>query len=226
MPLIVEDGRCPAFANSYISLADADAFLCGRGLWAATPATEAPGPDEPEGADSGPDSVDKGGVEPKEESAPVLDAEIVAAKESALIRAFDFLNTLKWKGKKPCWERIPAWPRENVPIPGADPVEFIEPDFIPMAVQFAQCELAALIYGGYGVFAPRERGGQYSSLSESKSESVDVLSESESRSLAYKDGAPLETYLPSVYPLIEPFLEEISGRPKCGFTVTPILQSC
>ena len=236
MPIIVEDGRCPQFANSYVSLADADAYLVARGLWPETPLTEAPSV-EPEGADEIPElpetqaeeadenegenanegDTDKDGDAP--ESSPIPDAETVAAKEGALIRAFDFLNTLQWKGKKPCWERLPAWPRENVPIPGVYPEEYIDPDLVPQAVKQAQCELAGLIYNGHSLFAPTERGGKVKSVSDSTTESVDVLSQSQSHSVTYADNAPLETWLPSVYPLIEPFLEVVPGQAKCGFTV-------
>lgn len=228
MPLIVEDGRCPALANSYINFEDADLYLVERGLWPETPVMETEKPDD------GQENIepDEGGIEGQNDeeqgddeiTGPVPDARIVKAKEAALIRAFDFLNTLKWKGRKPCWEKTPAWPRDNVPIPYSDPVEYIEPDCIPRLVVQAQCELAGLIYNGQGIFAPLEHGGKVKSVSDSSTETVDVLSESKSHSVTYADNAPVETWLPSVYPLIAPFLEEVPGEIKSGFTVHNVLR--
>ena len=40
------------------------------------------------------------------------------AKTVALLRAADYLNTLQWKGIAVTWDRVMAWPRENVPQPG------------------------------------------------------------------------------------------------------------
>ena len=76
MPLIVEDGRCPQFANSYVSLADADAYLISRGLWQATPMVET--------ADLS-DNSEIGQNAPTQ----IPDAEITTAKEAAL-EYFDF----------------------------------------------------------------------------------------------------------------------------------------
>lgn len=208
MALTVEDGRCPDFANSYVSLEDADRYLTGRGIWPETPLVEKPEQDGSEDAES---AID-------EEDATAADAGLVKDKEAALIRAFDFLNMLKWKGRKPCWERLAAWPRDNVPVPGSDPVEYIEPDCVPRLVVQAQCELAALIYNGYGPFAPREHGGRVKSESNSSTETVDVLTESKSHSVAYADDAPTEAWLSSVYPLLAPFLEEVPGEAQCGLS--------
>lgn len=215
MALIIEDGRCPAFANSYVSLEDADSYLVGRGIWPATPMLE---PDET------PDLLEEGETAGENEAAEAIpDAAMLAKKEAALVRAFDFLNTLKWKGKKPCWERAAAWPRENVPIPCLTPVEYIDPDLIPQAVIQAQCELGGLIYNGYGPFAPVEHGGKVKAVSDSESKGLDVLSKSKSHSVTYAEDAPVETWLPSVYPLLAPFLEEIPGQAKSGFTVHDVL---
>lgn len=41
MPIIVEDGTMPVGANSYASLADADAYLVPRSLWPETPQDDA-----------------------------------------------------------------------------------------------------------------------------------------------------------------------------------------
>lgn len=223
MALIVEDGRCPAFASSYVSLEDADAYMVGRGLWPATPLNEPEMPQEPDEETDNTEDAEIPENEAGNDSA-IPDAAVVANKEAALVRAFDFLNTLKWKGKKPCWERIPAWPRENVPIPDSDPVEYIDPDLIPQAVIQAQCELAGLIFNGHPLFEPLEHGGKIRSVSNSKTETVDVLSESASNSVTYADNAPVETWLPSVYPLLAPFLEEIPGKSKSGFVQIPVLK--
>lgn len=270
MPLIVEDGSCPENANSYVSLAQADAYLVPRNLWPITEIEKPSEPEKPENPDNPelPDGEDpdKGGTqiegfqgramgtdekeeeevedtgggeiepenpdepqEPEQElpdtSKPDDDPEI-AKKEAALMRAFDYLNgPLKWKGQKVCWDRIPAWPRVNVPIPGTNPnrPQYIEDNFIPEAVCRAQMELAAFIYNGRDPLAPKERGGKYQQKSDSKSETVDVLSESESHSIAYADNAPIDDFFPSVYPLLRPFLDEVPGESQ-GFTVHQILR--
>lgn len=149
----------------------------------------------------------------------------IAKKETALMRAFDYLDTLKWKGQRVDWQRQVAWPRKNVPVPGCNPYspEYIADDIIPDAVKKAQMELAALIYNGVDMFKPLERGGQYQSQSDSFSKSVDVLSKSESHSVAYASNAPKDTWLPSVYPLLRDFLDEVPGETN-GFTVHSVLR--
>ena len=187
MSLIIEDGTMPSGANSYVSLADADAYLVQRGLWEATP------------ADSGEATV--------------------AKKETALIRAFDALNTLNWKGNVPDWQRVTAWPRENVPMPGpqkkgSDEPEFLPDNIVPNAVVQAQIELAAAIYGGLNPLAPIERGGKVISMSEASREGdLDVIGGDEkSYAVTYAESAPVETYLPAVYGILTPFLAEIPGK--------------
>lgn len=283
MPLIIEDGTLPENANSYVTLAQADAYLVPRNLW---PATEVEKPVEPEepiepvdpdnGEDNGqeneqrqyqnePEGFYEYGIVPKfitepfsndgndsgefwiegnnedtddkeesQEPEPELpdtskpdENPDIAKKEAALMRAFDYLNgPLVWKGSKVGWQRMVAWPRENVPIPGCNPKkpEYIPNDIIPEAVCRAQMELAAYIYNGRDMFAPLERGGKYQSKSDSKSESVDVLSESESHSIAYSDNAPIEDWLPSIYPLLKPYLDEVPGELKSAFSVHDVLR--
>lgn len=114
---------------------------------------------------------------------------------------------------------IPAWPRMNVPIPGVEPVEYIDPKTIPRAVIQSQCELAALIYNDNDLFAPVEHGGKVKSVSDSTTETVDVLSESKSHSVTYADNAPVESWLPAVYPLLRDFLDEVPGESPCGFQI-------
>lgn len=185
--LIVEDGTMPEGANTYVSLADVDAYLVQRGLWEATP-------------DDAGDSV-------------------IAKKEAAIIRAFDAMNTLNWAGDVPDWQRVTAWPRQNVPMPGVKPKPGEEPtflpaDMVPRAVVQAQMELAGLIYGGLNPLAPVERGGKIISMSESSKEGdVDVIGgDSRSYSVTYAESAPVETYLPAVYGILGPYLREIPGK--------------
>lgn len=185
--LIVEDGTMPEGANTYVSLADVDAYLVPRGLWETTP-------------DDAGDSV-------------------IAKKEAAIIRAFDAMNTLNWAGDVPDWQRVTAWPRQNVPMPGVKPKPGEEPiflpaDMVPRAVVQAQMELAGLIYGGLNPLAPVERGGKVVSMSESSKEGdLDVIGgDSKSYSVTYAESAPVETYLPAVYGILGPYLREIPGK--------------
>ena len=194
--LIVEDGTMPEGANTYVSLADVDAYLVPRGLWETTP-------------DDAGDSV-------------------IAKKEAAIIRAFDAMNTLNWAGDVPDWQRVTAWPRQNVPMPGVKPKPGEEPtflpaDMVPRAVVQAQMELAGLIYGGLNPLAPVERGGKVVSMSESSKEGdVDVIGgDSRSHSVTYAESAPVETYFPAVYGILGPYLREIPGKSGllCGRVV-------
>lgn len=206
MTLIIEDGTCPEGANSYESLEAADAYLVPRGLWPATPLVV---------------DVETGMVTP--------DAEMVTAKKAALIRAFDALNgPPDWKGCKVDWQRIPAWPRLQVPIPGTarKMFQYIPSDMVPDAVKRAQMELAALIYNGRDVLAPVERGGAVVAESHSTTEGgVSVIGgDSESHSYTYAEDAPAETYLPSVYPLIADFLFSVPGVKNNNFSVVGIVK--
>lgn len=236
MALIVENGFYPDGANSYVSLEDADKYLVPRNLWPETPLKaveppeEPPEPENPETPDTPETLADETGGDtpvepdnpeepPQPEPVPEYDEAAIAMKEAALMRAFDWLNSLKWKGRKHCWENIPAWPRINVPVPGSCPEEYIDPYCIPRAVIQSQCELAALIYNGNDLFAPVEHGGKVKSVSDSTTETVDVLTESKSHSVTYADDAPLETWLPAVYPLLRDFLDEVPGEMRNGFQV-------
>lgn len=195
--LAVEDGSCPEGAQSYVSLEDADKYCLPRNLWAATP-------------------VDEAGE---------ADATAMSAKEAALIRAFDYLNgPLEWLGEKIDWQRVPAWPRVNVPVPGTGgkPPQYLPDDLIPEAVKRAQIELAAMIYKGRDMFAPVERGGEYASKSDSSEKTIDVITISESHSLTYRDSAPVEDWLPAVYPLLAPFLAKTPGKAQGGFQVVNV----
>lgn len=153
---------------------------------------------------------------------------VIAKKEAAIIRAFDALNTLNWVGDVPDWQRVTAWPRENVPMPGVMPKPGEEPtflpaDMVPRAVVQAQMELAGLIYGGLNPLAPVKRGGKIVSMSESSKEGdVDVIGgDSKSYSVTYAESAPVETYFPAVYGILGPYLREIPGKSGmiCGRVV-------
>lgn len=144
---------------------------------------------------------------------------ILSKKETAIIRAFDALNTLNWVGDVPDWQRVTAWPHENVPMPGAKPnpgekPSFLPADIVPRAVVQAQMELAGLIYGGLNPLAPVERGGKVVSMSESTKEGdLDVIGgDSKSYSVTYSEAAPVETYLPAVYGILRPYLRAIPGQ--------------
>lgn len=153
---------------------------------------------------------------------------VIAKKEAAIIRAFDALNTLNWVGDVPDWQRVTAWPRQNVPMPGVMPKPGEEPtflpaDMVPRAVVQAQMELAGLIYGGLNPLAPVERGGKIVSMSESSKEGdVDVIGgDSKSYSVTYAESAPVETYFPAVYGILGQYLREIPGKSGmiCGRVV-------
>lgn len=192
MPIIVEDGTCPANSNSYISLADADTYLVPRGLWPVTPNV----PGENEGDPAAPDQV------------------TTAAKGSALLRAADYLNTLQWYGQPVDWQRTMAWPRIGVPQPGGSNGAVLPDNIVPKAVAQAQAELAGLIYGGTNPLAPVERGGKVIAEAHSTTEgSIDVIGgDSKSDSYTYADGAPIETYFPAVSGLLRALLAIIPGK--------------
>lgn len=144
---------------------------------------------------------------------------VIAKKEAAIIRAFDAMNTLNWAGDASDWQRVTAWPRQNVPMPGVKPKPgedptFLPADMVPRAVVQAQMELAGLIYGGLNPLAPVERGGKVVSMSESSKEGdLDVIGgDSKSYSVTYAESAPVETYLPAVYGILGPYLREIPGK--------------
>lgn len=188
--LIIEDGTCPTGSNTYASLADADAYLVPRGLWPVTPDVAG----ETGGDPASPDPV------------------MVAAKEAALLRACDYLNTLQWRGQPVDWQRTMAWPRMDVPQPGGSKGAVLPDNVVPKAVAQAQIELAALVYSGTNPLAQVERGGKVASESVSESKSVDVISKSESHSVTYADSAPIETYFPAVSGLVAVFLSVVPGK--------------
>ena len=188
MALIVETGACEANSNSYISLADADAYLVPRSLWPVTP--DVPGENEGDPA--------------------VPDPMVVIAKEAALLRAADYLNTLQWRGQPVDWQRTMAWPRIGVQLPDGGTIPM---SLVPKAVAQAQTELAAMIVAGTNPPAPAERGGRVvSETHTTKAGDIDVIGgDSQSDSYTYAEGAPIETYFPAVVGLLRPYLAVVPG---------------
>ncbi len=186
--LIVEYGSCPEGSNSYISLAVAETYATDRGLWPVTP--DVPG--ENDGDPAVPDPV------------------MVAAKESALLRAADYLNTLQWRGQPVDWQRTMAWPRIGVQLPDGGTIPM---SLVPKAVAQAQTELAALIVAGTNPLAPAERGGHVvAETHTTKAGDIDVIGgDSQSDSYTYSEGAPVETYFPAVVGLLRPYLSVVPG---------------
>lgn len=169
MALIIEDGTMPEGANAFVSVAEADAYLSARGLGWPLP-----------------------------ESDVTPDANL-AAKEAAIVRASDYLNTLAWRGAKADWNWPMSWPRKGANIPGSVD-EFIPEDVVPTQVKRACMELAVLFYGGEDLLAAQERGGRIAS------ETVGPISTS------YFDDASSETFYPAVAGLIGDFLTAIPGE--------------
>lgn len=169
MALIIEDGTMPEGANAFASVDEADAYLSARNI-ASWPV-------------------------------PASDLEQdnnLSAKEAALVRASDYLNTLAWRGVKADWNWPMCWPRKDVPVPGSDKV--IPADVVPVQVKRACMELAALFYAGEDLLAAVERGGRVAS------ETVGPISTS------YFDDASNETFYPAVAGLIGDFLTVIPGE--------------
>lgn len=169
MALIIEDGSMPEGANTFAGVADTDAYFSVRGNDSWPAST---GTDE--------------------------DANLTA-KESALVRAADYLNTLYWKGRKVQWDWPMCWPRQGVGIPGGDEDDLIPDNVVPMQVKRACMELAAIIYSGADLFESVERGGGI------KSETVGPIS------TTYFDDASGETYYPAVAGLIEGLVSVVPG---------------
>lgn len=201
--LIVEDGACTADANTYMSLAEADAYCVARGLWPADAAsadigmnsgstenTDVSGTDT---ANSAAASMNSGGTD---------NAALSQRKARALIRAADWLNALpggQWRGEPRHPQGVMAWPRTGYAG-------------VPSAVKRAQAELAALLFAGADVLAPQAHGGVVLSASESVARSVGPLSQSATRNVNYGDGAAVGMYYPAVVGLLEPYLRVTPGR--------------
>lgn len=198
--LIIETGQIEQGANSYATLEEADAYCALRSLWPENPASNP----EIGGSDELPETLSK------------ETEEAIRQKEAALIRAFDWLNTLDWLGEKLDWQQQTEWPRKNVPIPGTDPdkPEYVPEWHIPHAVVFGQIEMAALIYAGHNPLEPLKRGGKVISESHSKSEGgIDAIGgDSQSDSYTYSDSTPVDTWYPAVLARLAPFLATVPGK--------------
>lgn len=131
-------------------------------------------------------------------------------KQSALIRAADWLNGMDWKGSPVDMMRVMAWPRDGVQL---SPNFSVEPDSIPQAVVIANIEAAALFYNGEDPFAPMEHGGAVAAYSEG----VGPLSESKT----YKDSAPDETAYRAVTARLRMYLYSVEGE-SGGFKVSKL----
>lgn len=190
MPILVEDGTMPEGANSYAALDTADAYLVPRGLWPETPLT-----------------VDH------DAGTSTLDAVMVARKESALLRATDYLNGIAWKGQISDWQRVMAWPRTGVSLPTGSGC--VPDNTVPLAVGTACIEMAALIFGGDDPLAVVDRGGLVASESHSLSKgNVDVIGgDSISDSYTYAASAPTGKYYPALR-LIEVYLLTVPGKAR------------
>lgn len=195
--LVVASGLCPIGANSYAELAQADSYLVPRGLWPATESVAA--------AD---------GTE-------LDDQKTVLAKERALIRSFDWLNSLEWLGEPLHWEQEAAWPRKNVPMLYGSGC--VSDAIVPQAVIRAQFEVAALVFNGRDMLAPQEHYGAIRALSVSKKEGdVDVIGgDSESLSYTFADPVSSVAYYPAVASLLRPYLAKIPGATS-GFQTVDI----
>lgn len=169
MALIIEDGTMPEGANAFVTMAEADAYLSARSLQWPMPESD------------------------------VAQDENLTAKEAAIVRASDYLNTLAWRGSKVDWNWPMSWPRKDAPIPG-ETEKCIPETVVPVQVKRACMELAALFFAGEDLLAAVERGGRIAS------ETVGPISTS------YFDDASSETFYPAVAGLIGDFLTVIPGE--------------
>ncbi|MGL5474007.1 MAG: DnaT-like ssDNA-binding protein [Citrobacter braakii] len=129
--LIVEDGTMPPGANVYADVETCDAWQQARGSEAWTVPDD--GPEDPD---------------------------ITARKEAALILAADYLNGLRWKGRRAASGRVMAWPRVEVIDGDGYPVAR---DAVPQQVVNANCYLAGLAFDGMSLQPSLERGGRIQS---------------------------------------------------------------
>lgn len=125
--LILENGTCPTGSNAYATTAMCD-------TWQGIRNSETWPPAPADGEDPN-----------------------LAAKESALIKATDYLNGLNWRGKRADGGRLMAWPRvDTVTVDGYPVPEKSVPD----AVKAANCYLAGLVYAETDLQPILERGGR------------------------------------------------------------------
>jgi hypothetical protein len=78
-------------------------------------------------------------------------------KVISIIKATDYLNGLNWSGRKYYPDQIMAWPRNNASNSYGIGLPC---NIVPMAVKYASCYLAGLIYSGIDIQPVLERGGR------------------------------------------------------------------
>lgn len=196
--------------NSFVTVAEADAYAAAHGLssWPQPPGQQDPGepvseepdPGEPDPGEPDPEEPDPEGPEPDEaepgEVEPGQDDSHLAAKEAALIRAADWLNTLAWRGARVEWDQPLCWPRKGMVFEGVKVPE----DAVPEQVKAAQMEAAALLLSGKDLFAAQERSGRI------QQETVGPIT------VRYFDDASAGAFFPALAGLLAPFLTQIPGR--------------
>ena len=176
--LIIEDGMMPEGANTFATVEEADAYFAARN--------------------------DSGWPVPFSD----LDADPnTPAKEAALIRAADYLNTLQWNGEKVDFDWQLCWPRRGCTVGNASVPE----DIVPRLVRTACLELAREFFGGTDILAPQEHGNRV------QSETVGPIS------TTYFDDASAETYFPAVAGLLSQYLRVIPGKGGNTFTTRKVI---
>lgn len=133
--LIIEDGSMPQGANSYASTATIDKWQAARNN------TDWTIPDDPDN-------------DPNQEE-----------KDAAAIKATDFINGLRPKGKPRLdpvtgVSRVMIFPQDGLVDPYGRPVPN---DVVPPQVVVAQCYLSGLSYSGTDLQPILERGGRVQS---------------------------------------------------------------
>lgn len=132
----------------------------------------------------------------------------LAEKESAIIKATDYLNGFGWKGTRHPGGQLITWPR----IGAIDADGFAIGEYIiPKAVIAANCYLAGVIFDGKNVQPILERGGRISS------ESVDTLSTSFFEDAANRD---VHSVLADLLRGLASEFDDFAGNAVTGFRIT------
>jgi len=130
------------------------------------------------------------------------------AKESALVRAGQYLNGLNWIGSRVDYTHVMCWPRYAVPVAdyiasGRNAALFGEAlwgmywpsTVVPELVKYAQCEAALRYLTGVDMMPDLDRGGYI------VQQEVAVIK------TIYAGHAPAGTVFTSVVALLRPFLK-------------------
>ncbi|MBF0481699.1 MAG: hypothetical protein HQK81_12335 [Desulfovibrionaceae bacterium] len=130
------------------------------------------------------------------------------AKESALIRAGQYLNGLNWLGSRVDYTHVMCWPRYAVPVAdyiasGRNAALFGEAMYgmywpsnvVPIPVQYAQCESALRYLTGVDMMPDLDRGGYV------------LQQEAAVIKTVYAGHAPAGTVFTAVRALLRPFLK-------------------